>query len=59
MALVIAAIAVIPGVGGVGGVGGTRGVRGADARLARQLKWSLVLDDGVVTRDRSLRHALP
>ncbi|WP_237101779.1 hypothetical protein [Nonomuraea sp. MG754425] len=53
MALVIAVIAVIPGIPGV------RGVRAADARLARQLKWLLVLDEGVVTRDRSLRHALP
>nr|WP_109818888.1 hypothetical protein [Micromonospora acroterricola] len=35
------------------------GVGGADVRLAGQLGWWRVLDGVVVTRDRSLRHALP
>lgn len=41
------------------GTVGVVGVGGADARLAGQLGWWRVLDGGVVTRDLSLRHALP
>ncbi|MFF4824649.1 hypothetical protein ACFY20_16725 [Streptomyces sp. NPDC001312] len=62
MALVvagIAGIAGIAGVAGIAGIAGIAGVAGADARLARQLEWWLVLDDGIVRRDKSLRHALP
>lgn len=40
------------------GVAGVSVVLGNDARLARQLGWGLVLGGGVVTRVRSLRHAL-
>jgi hypothetical protein len=38
---------------------GIVGIVGADVRLARGLEWWRALGDGVVTRDRSLRHALP
>ncbi|MGW5667223.1 hypothetical protein [Micromonospora sp. NPDC003776] len=50
MAVVVVGIADVLNVADVADV---------DARLTRQLEWWLVLDDGVVTRDRSLRHALP
>ncbi|MFU8854524.1 hypothetical protein ACNAW0_26620 [Micromonospora sp. SL1-18] len=56
MALVVVGFA---GFAGIAGIAGIADIAGADARLARQLEWWLVLDDGVVTRDRSLRHALP
>jgi hypothetical protein len=35
------------------------GVGSADARLVGQLGWWRALDGGVVTHDRSLRHASP
>jgi len=35
------------------------GVGGAGARLTGQLGWWRALDGGVITRDFSLRHALP
>jgi hypothetical protein len=44
---------VVMGSVDVGGVGGV------DVRLVRRLEWWRVLADGVVTRERSLRHALP
>lgn len=49
----------VPGDEGDEGVGGVGGVGGADARLVGQRGRWRALDGGTVTRDRSLRHALP
>ncbi|CCH19703.1 Protein of unknown function [Micromonospora lupini str. Lupac 08] len=38
---------------------GVMGVGSVDERLAGRLRWRLLLDGGVVTRDVSLRHASP